>query len=112
MSLAIRLAPETVRSLGFAAIVAGYTGIGTVFTRPSRIIILQNFTDADVMISLNGIDDHIPLATQSSLVLDVSSNKGVAQEFSVAQGTRFYVKQLSGAPSSGSVYVSTFYGAE
>jgi hypothetical protein len=112
MSLAIRLAVEPVRTLAFGAIGAAYMGVGPSMTRPIRMLLIQNLTDAYMMFSFDGIDDHIPLADQSFVLLDIGSNRGVSQEFSMAQGSRVYVKQFQGAPGSGAVYITTFYGAE
>lgn len=110
-SLATRLVPEVVKSVAAASIAAGYgSSIGTAFTQPMRIIFIQNLTDALVMFSFNGIDDHFPLPANGFLLLDVSSNKSVSQAFFIAEGTRVFVKQI-GVPTTGSVYVSGFYGA-
>lgn len=111
MSLAIRLAPEAARSLAFGSIGAAYMGVGTAFTEPIRLMILQNFTDASVWISFDGVNDHIPLTTLGYVVLDITANKTTGQGWFIAEGTRIYTKRL-GTPTSGSVYVSTFFGAE
>jgi hypothetical protein len=110
-TLAIRLLPETVRSLGFAGIGAAYMGIGGVFTNPIRILLITNLTDANLMFSMNGIDDHFPVAANGFLLLDVTSNKTInGGGFFIAEQTRIYVKDLD-VPTSGSVYVSAFYGS-
>ena len=111
MSLAIRLAVEPVRSLAFGAIGAAYTGIGTTLVRPVRMFLIQNLTDAYMMFSFDGINDNFPLANSSYIILDIATNTGPAMEFSLAQGSRLYVKQLAGAAGSGSVYFTTFYGS-
>lgn len=112
MSLAIRFQAETVRSLAFGSIGAGYTGVGTAMTRPIRLIVIQNFTDASLMFSFDGVNDHLPLQASGYIILDITSNKTIPQGFFLAEGQRLYTKQLSGAPTSGSAYLSTFYGAE
>jgi len=109
MSLDIRLVPETLRSLAFGSIGAGYMGIGTALTEPSRILVIQNLTDAALLFSFDGVNDHLVLNTDVSIVLDVTTNKSVDHGFYIAAGTRIYVKQ-SGVPTSGSVYVSSFHG--
>jgi hypothetical protein len=110
-NLAVRVMPEPVRSLAFGSISGTYAGIGTPFLNPVHLFIIQNFTDQSVMISWDGINDHFPVASMGYIIMDVTSNKTVtAGSFMIAQGTRFYVKQLSGAPSLGSVYLSVFYG--
>ncbi len=106
---AISLVPEPVRSIAFGSISGTYAGIGTALTNPSRIIVIQNLTDANLMISENGIDDHYPIAANSAQIWDYASNQSHQQGAFKAAGTRFYVKTI-GSPGSGSVYVSTQYG--
>ena len=112
MSQALRMAAEPVRTIASGAIGAAYAGIGTSMTKPIRIFLIQNLTDVSLMFSFNGVDDHFPLPTNGYMLLDINSNKGMANEFALAKGQRLYVKQLAGAAGSGSVYLSTFYGVE
>ena len=111
MSLSIKLEVEPVRSLGFASIAAGYIGVGTSISNPARMLLMQNFTNANLMFSFNGIDDHIPLISYSYLILDISSNKNTDGGFFLAEGERLYVKQMD-VPTSGSVYLTVFYGED
>ena len=111
MSLAIRLMPETLKELAFGSIGAGYAGVGTAFDKPIRILFIQNLTDVTLLFSLDGVNDHFPLPTSGFLLLDVTANKTLEQGFYIAEGQRIYVKN-SGVPSSGSVYVSAFYGGQ
>lgn len=110
MSLAIRLLAEPVRSLAAASILAGYMGIGTSFDHPCRILFVQNLTDATLMFSLDGVNDHFPLIANAFLLLDVTTNKTLSTGCFISQGQRIYVKQV-GVPTTGSAYVSTFYGS-
>ena len=117
-SLAIRLAADPVRRTLFGAIGAAYTrivypaGTDTGMTKPVRMFVLQNLTDQLVMFSLDGVHDHIPLASTAYIILDVASNMTLSQAFYVAERQSFYVKHMGAAPSSGAVYLSVFYGAE
>lgn len=108
-TLAVRLAPEPIRSLAAGSVVAGYTAVGSALAYPARIIIFNNLTDEDVMFSFDGTNDHVAIAGPGSFVLDVCANKALADGLFIAQGTTFYVKRI-GTPSSGSVYISVFYG--
>jgi hypothetical protein len=110
MSQEIRLACEPVRSLSFLTIAAGYLPIGTRLNNPARMIFVQNLTDALLMFSFNGTDDHFPLAANGFLLLDITSNKTISQGFFITEGQNLYVKQI-GVPLSGSVYLTTFYGS-
>lgn len=111
MAKEIRLAAEALRSLGFGSIGAAYAGVGTRFENPVRIFFAQNLTNAALMFSLDGTNDHFALPQGGFLLLDVTGNKANTQGFYIAESTRLYVKEI-GNPTSGSVYLSLFYGAE
>lgn len=111
MSLDIRLNTEAVRSLAFGSIGAAYAGIGTAVTKPVRIMLLTNLTDAALMFSFDGIDDHFPLPANGYILLDISANKTTETGFFLAEGQRLYVKEID-TPSSGSVYFTVFFGGE
>lgn len=110
-ALAVRLMPETVRTLAAAGVLAGYTAVGTAFLNPSRILIIQNLTDQSVMFSFDGVNDHLPLVSNGYIVIDAAANKSNVPVMTCcfAQGTIIYAKRI-GTPTTGSVYVSTFYG--
>jgi len=113
-SLCIRLFPEALRiSTGAAIAAAGgaYIGIGTTLDNPSRILYLLNGTDVLLLFSYDGITDHQALPSNGFLLLDVSANSSVSQGFFIAQGQRIYVRYPGAAPTTGSVYLSTYYGA-
>lgn len=111
-NLAIRVLPEPIRSLGFASFSgSSYVGIGASFVNPIHSYKINNNTDVDVMISWDGINDHEFVPAHSGFVNDVASNKSInAGTLEVARGTRFYVRDISGAPTMGAVYISVFYG--
>ncbi len=111
-ALAIRLRPEVIRSLDNASIMSGYMGVGSALENPSRFIQLKNFTDAEVMVSLDGVNDHIIMAAGEVDVFDVTSNKTINQGLYFAEGTRFYIKYTDSAPTTGSFYVVTLYGSD
>lgn len=110
-SQAIRLVPEPVRELGFASIGATYMGIGTEIDNPVRILRMQNLTNELLYFSYDGVNNHEVLASESFLLLDITTNKTREQGYFLAEGTRIYVKQHTNAPTSGSVYVTVYYGA-
>ena len=111
-NLAIRVMPEPVRSVAFGVITGAYVGLGAPFAYPVHWFMVQNLTDQGVMISWDGINDHFPLPSNGYVIMDVGSNKTLTGgSFMVAQGTRFYVRALTGSlPTLGSVYLSIFYG--
>ncbi len=105
----IKIAAEPVRSLAFGSVGGAYMGIGSGFSNPSRLLFIQNLTDALLMFSFDGINDHFPLNANAFLLLDIATNRSQSAGLYFPEGTRLYVKDV-GAPSSGSVYVTTFYG--
>lgn len=111
MSLAVRLRVEPVRDIAFGAIAVGYMGVGTAIDNPARMIFIQNLTDAALMFSFNGVDDHFPLPANGYVILDIASNQSNVQGLFLSEGDRLYVKQLA-VPTAGSVYFTSFYGLE
>jgi hypothetical protein len=124
MQIGINLKTEPIRDVGAAAIVAGsFTPInrglpGTDrFDHPARMVLIQNFTNADVFVSDETSpvwpdDIKFAIAARQSIILDCTSNRtDMSGSFCYAEGTRFSVTQL-GAPTTGSVYLTVFYAAE
>ena len=108
MKDSIKITTVILRSLPFGSIGVGYIGIGTVFNKPFRIVHIQNLTDAGLMFSFNGVDDHFPLLTYGYFTLDIPFNKSVKEGFYTESDDRLYVKRI-GVPTTGSVYVTGFY---
>lgn len=110
--LAIRFAAEPVRSIAFGGISGTYAAIGTPLVNPIRQFLIQNETDALLMFSLDGVNDHFPIPAGGFFLDDVSSNKSLlAQGWFLAAGTTLYVRTV-GSPSTGNVYFSAFYGQD
>ena len=111
MSLAIRFQAEPIRSLSSGAISVTYMGIGTSLAHPARQFYILNQTNAALMFSFDGINDHIFLPSQGYMFNDVASNQSFNQGWYIAEGTRIYVKDMGSPANTGSVYVSFFYGS-
>lgn len=109
-ALAVRILPETERTLAFGGISGAYAKVGGPLLHEAIQVILQNQTDAAISFSWDGINAAITLAPTTSFILDVQSNRGVAQSMVVPYNTQFWVKQVA-APSLGAVYISILYGA-
>jgi hypothetical protein len=110
-SLAVRMYPEVMRSVGFSSISGTYIGIGTALDNPSLQLIIQNLTDQSVVISWDGINDHLVLVSGCAWDSDNTSNRAREQGLYIPQGQRFYARQLEDtSPTSGAVYLTTFYG--
>lgn len=109
MPFAVRMMAEPVRSLAFGSIGAAYMGVGTSVDAPSRMIYIQNITNANLMFSFDGVNDHFPLPANGYILLDVTANKTAEAGFFLAQNQRLYVKEID-TPTSGAVYFTSFYG--
>lgn len=111
-NLPIRFKADTLRSIAFGAIVGSYMPVGSAMTHPIRQFKIDNLTDALLVFSFDGINDHFVVPSNGFFLDDITSNKStVSGGFFLAQGDRLYVKQL-GVPSTGSVYFATFFGYE
>ncbi len=108
MAYGKRLQFEVQRTAAFGAIGAGYGAIGTAFLHPSRLLLIDNLTDADLQFSLDGVNDHFVLAAMSGKVFDITANKVRDDGYFIAQGTIVSVQQI-GVPTSGTVYVSVAF---
>jgi len=111
MSGYIALAPkrgwfETARTKAFGAIVDAYSAIGTPIDHPTRIFIINNTTNKDAWISLDGTNNHFAIVAGGNLLIDDATN-GI----SISKGTTFYAKRYTpgDAPTSGDIIVSIGY---
>lgn len=103
---------DTLRSLAAASISAAYAKIGTAATKPIHILKITNTTDADMLISVDGVNAGDILPKSSFCLYDVSANRdgyNPADVMVFRAGTQIWVKQVS-APSTGLVYVTMIYG--
>lgn len=112
MSVSVQFKAEPLRSIAFGDIDVGYMGIGTVLENPARMIYIQNLTNTLLFFSFDGVDDHWVMPNNGYLVWDIAANKTNERGFFLEQGTRIYVKQGAGAPTTGAVYVTVFYSEE
>ena len=107
---ALRLSAETLRTLAFGSISGTYAAIGTAFLNPSRLLYIVNSMDVLATFSLDGTHDHFVVPAGSYILIDVGSNRSdMSGNLNFPQNQIIYVKATS--PSTGSVYLSTFYAA-
>lgn len=110
MSTAVRIRSEPLRFLAFDEIFGGFVPIGPAFQHPIRMFYMLNLTDQPLIVSDNGVDEKWVIASNSFLLLDISSNQTGDRGFYYAQGDRFWVITAAGAPTTGSLYLTTWYG--
>lgn len=102
---------EVLRSLAFGSISGTYAALGTPLEKRARLVKISNSTDAPILVSVNGVDDHDYVPAMGFVLYDIQSNQNHVHEdeYLFAIGTQFSIKQVS-APTSGSVYLTTLYG--
>lgn len=121
MALAIRMLAEPVRFLDAADVAVTYRALdqaGAVpattggVNHPIRTWFVNNLTDATLMFSLDGINDHFPLPANGFFVFDITGNKtSNGGAFYFSEGDALYVRQIA-APTTGTAYFSVFYGKD
>lgn len=109
MAYGTRAAFEPIREVAFGSIGATYAAIGTALTDHARLVRIVNSANAEVYVSIDGVTDHIRMAANSFFLIDFSSNKVRDDGLFLPLGTVFYQKRVSGAPSSGSLWIEVMY---
>lgn len=103
---------ENLRSLAFGSISGTFAEVGPIFANPARLLKIDNSTDANVIISFDGVNNHVFIPAISSVLFDYASDRvGPEDRLEQPVGTPVYVKQESGAPTSGHIYVSLLFAA-
>lgn len=120
-----RLLPETIRTLAAASVPSStanpaWVKIGTALTNPSRILVIQNFTDKTLSFSWDGSANattgvtgniNLQLMSNGQIVIDETAAGTPQASPYTAQGTQFWVQypNAAGAPTTGAVNISTIY---
>lgn len=105
MAYGRRVEFEAVREVAFGSIGAAYAALGNVLSDNARIISISNDTDAPVYISFDGTTDHIRVAANSFKLFDLTANKTRDDGYFLAKRTQIYQKRVSGAPTTGTLWV-------
>lgn len=104
---------EPLRSIAAASITANYVGVGVSFANPIRMFSFINTTAVNLVVSFNGIDDHIISPAETARIFDICTNRAnQAGSLEQSTGTRVYVKAETGLPGAGQFYVEAMYAAE
>lgn len=103
---------DTLRSLAAGGISATYAAVGTPFTVNPRILCITNKTQGDMIFSVDNTNasGNLFVAAGNFKLFDLTTNlvPGKDDSFVIAEGTQFYVKQVT-APTSGDVYIEAVY---
>lgn len=105
MAFGTRAGFDAVRELAFGSVGASYTAVGTATTDYIRVARFTNTTDVEVYISLDGTTNHIRMGSGSFLLIDFTANEVDEAGLFIQKGTVFYTKRVSGAPTSGAVWI-------
>lgn len=105
MAFGTRAVFDAVREVAFGGISGTYAVIGSPLTDHARIVIFTNSTNVEVYITDDITKNEFRMASNSFKLIDFSTNKIRDDGLFVAIGTQFYVKQVSGAPASGGVWI-------
>lgn len=103
---------DNLRSLAFGGISAAYAAVGSALTVNPRIMCITNKTQGDMIFSVDSANAagnlFVPAGTFKLFDLTANLVPGKDDNFVIAEGTQFYVKQVT-APVSGSVYLEFLY---
>lgn len=103
---------DTLRSLAFGSISGTYAAVGSALTVNPRIMCITNKTQGDMIFSVDSTNSSgnlfVPAGTFKLFDLTANLVPGKDDNFVIAEGTQFYVKQVT-APVSGSVYLEFIY---
>jgi hypothetical protein len=112
MSSAKKVYFDTLRTLASGSISGTYAAVGSPIAFNSRIICFTNLTQGIMIFSTDSSNatGQIIVPAGSFKLLDLTANivPGKDDNFTIAVGTQFYVKQ-STAPTSGAVYIESVY---
>lgn len=111
MAFGTKVQFEPIREVAFGSVTGSYTAVGTALIDHARLIRIVNTLNVEVYISINGIDNHIRMAAGSFFIMDFSANKVRDDGMFLSIGTVFYVKQVSGAAGSGSLWIEVLYAS-
>ena len=101
---------DAYRTVGFAAITASFTTVGTALSHNWRTVKITNNTNGNLIVSVDGVTNNIFVPANSFTLYDITANTDTDNSTALvfAIGTQFYVKS-STVPTSGDVYIEGFY---
>jgi len=109
MSFGTRAYPIVLQDVAFGAIAAGYLAIGAAFAQPMRILKFKNYSNQDILLSYDGVNDHEFMPAETGDVIDFSSNEVSSESPMVSKGTVIYIKHNGVAPTTGGFALSGYF---
>ena len=104
MAFGTRVQFNPIGVVAFGSIGASYGTFGAPMPGHARIIRFSNGTNADVLISSDGVTDNLRIAANSFMLVDFSTNRIQDDGLFVQKGDQFYIKYVT-APSSGAAWI-------
>ena len=109
-STSIRATYDVLRSLDWTLVTAHYVAVGPSITNPIRILKIKNGTDADLLISFDGLTDRDIAPSNSYDIIDFGGNSSPNAEALEFPGNGyFYVKAANNLPTMGKIYFTVIY---
>lgn len=109
MSYTRKVTFDNQKELAAGSIGVNYAAVGTEFFHPTRLLIVQNLTDALLQFSTNEREDKFPLPANGQIVLDFSANEAGNVPWFLPAKTQIFVKRI-GTPTTGTVYITAVHG--
>jgi len=106
-NLSQRVGFDTERALAATSFNGAYQTIGTALGENPVVIIFDNQTNVEVPLSVNGTSIWKTFSAGEAFVLDLRANHGVASNYTMDEGTRFFTNASVG--TSGSFRISLIY---
>ena len=110
MGFAVRVLPETLRTINSATFTGSYQALGTALSHNVLLVKITNNSTVGITVSWDGVNDHDFVPAGSFVLYDITANKPQQSPgLFIGKGTVFYVKAAAGV---GTVYITTLYGVE
>ena len=103
---------EQIRALADGGVSGTYAAVGGPLLNPCKMLIINNQMNGDLMLSFDGVTDHLYIQAGQAMVLDFSSDKeGPSMKMSLGEGTTVWVREFGLLnPSAGDIFISVVYG--
>jgi len=89
-----------------------YGAAATTYAHPVRQLILQNNTSEPIMVSFDGVNDHIWVKDEVSMILDFTSNAmGSFNQLQQVTGTKVYLRFEQAESFVNNFYISVMYAS-
>ena len=103
---------EQIRVLADAGVSSVYAEIGSPLANACKMLIINNQMNGDLMLSFDGITDHLYIQAGQAMVLDFASDKeGPSEKFALSADTTIWARSFGLVdPTMGDIFVSVVYG--